>query len=129
LKIARELSSVLLAQQCVEIAERAIAREFRARAHVLVLDLQEQLQMPRRRPTTRASISAPRAGRGVLIANAGRVLTHRALLREVWGPAHAERTHYLRVHMGQLRQKLEADPAQPRRILTETGVGYRLLAD
>ena len=66
---------------------------------------------------------------GVLIANAGRVLTHRALLREVWGPAHAERTHYLRVYMGQLRQKLEADPAQPRRILTETGVGYRLLAD
>jgi two-component system KDP operon response regulator KdpE len=66
---------------------------------------------------------------GVLIANAGRVLTHRALLREVWGPAHAERTHYLRVYMGQLRQKLEADAAQPRRILTETGVGYRLLAD
>ncbi len=66
---------------------------------------------------------------GVLIANAGRVLTHRSLLREVRGPAHAERTHYLRVYMGQLRQQLEADPAQPRRILTETGVGYRLLAD
>jgi two-component system KDP operon response regulator KdpE len=66
---------------------------------------------------------------GTLIANAGRVLTHRALLREVWGPSHSERTHYLRVYMGQLRQKLEDDPAQPRHLLTETGVGYRLLAD
>lgn len=66
---------------------------------------------------------------GVLIANVGRVLTHRALLREVWGPAHADRTHYLRVYMGQLRQKLEDDPAQPRHLLTETGVGYRLLAE
>jgi two-component system KDP operon response regulator KdpE len=61
-----------------------------------------------------------------LITNAGRVLTHRQLLREVWGPSHAESTHYLRVHMGHLRQKLENDPAQPRHILTETGVGYRL---
>jgi two-component system KDP operon response regulator KdpE len=66
---------------------------------------------------------------GVLIANAGRVLTHPFLLREVWGPGHADRTHYLRVHMGNLRQKLEHDPAQPRHIVTETGVGYRLLID
>ena len=65
---------------------------------------------------------------GVLIANVGRVMTHRALLREVWGPSHSEHTHYLRVYMGQLRQKLEDDAAQPRHILTETGVGYRLLA-
>jgi two-component system KDP operon response regulator KdpE len=65
----------------------------------------------------------------VLIANAGRVLTHRALLREVWGPAHAEHTHYLRVYMAQLRQKLEDDPAQPRHLQTETGVGYRLVGD
>jgi two-component system KDP operon response regulator KdpE len=66
---------------------------------------------------------------GVLIANAGRVLTHPYLLREVWGPGHAGSTHYLRVYMGNLRQKLEDDSAQPRHILTETGVGYRLLAD
>jgi len=64
---------------------------------------------------------------GVLISNAGRVLTHRNLLREVWGPMHSERTHYLRVYMGQLRQKLEADAAQPRHIVTETGIGYRLV--
>ena len=66
---------------------------------------------------------------GVLIANVGRVLTHRALLREVWGPSHSEHTHYLRVYMGQLRQKLEDEPAQPRHILTETGVGYRLMGE
>lgn len=62
-----------------------------------------------------------------LIANAGRVITHRHLLREVWGPAHAEDSHYLRVYMGNLRRKLEDDPAQPKHIVTETAVGYRLL--
>jgi two-component system, OmpR family, KDP operon response regulator KdpE len=64
----------------------------------------------------------------VLVANAGRVLTHRQLLREVWGPSHAEQSHYLRIYMGHLRQKLEIDPTQPRHLLTETAVGYRLLA-
>jgi len=63
----------------------------------------------------------------VLAGNAGRVLTHRQLLREVWGPSHADQSHYLRVYMGQLRQKLEADAAQPRHLLTETAVGYRLV--
>ncbi|WP_198970156.1 two-component system response regulator KdpE [Xylophilus sp. ASV27] len=62
-----------------------------------------------------------------LVAQPGRVLTHRQLLREVWGPSHAEQSHYLRIYMGHLRQKLEADPAQPRHLLTETGVGYRLV--
>lgn len=65
----------------------------------------------------------------VLVANTGRVLTHRQLLREVWGPAHTEQTHYLRIHMGHLRQKLEDDPAQPRYLLTETAVGYRLVTE
>ena len=63
-----------------------------------------------------------------LIANVGKVLTHRQLLKAVWGPAHVEQSHYLRVYMGTLRQKLEALPAQPRHLLTETGVGYRLMA-
>ena len=62
---------------------------------------------------------------GVLLANAGRVLTQRQLLREVWGPGHAERSHYLRIYIGHLRRKLEADPARPYYLLTETGVGYR----
>lgn len=63
----------------------------------------------------------------VLVANAGRVVSNPQLLREAWGPSHAESSHYLRVYMGHLRQKLEDDPAQPRYFLTETGVGYRLL--
>ena len=62
---------------------------------------------------------------GVLLANAGRVLTHRQLLKAVWGPGHAERGHYLRIYIGHLRHKLEADPARPRHLLTETGIGYR----
>lgn len=62
---------------------------------------------------------------GVLIANAGKVMTHRQLLREVWGPAYSDSSHYLRIYVGHLRHKLEDDPAQPRHFLTETGVGYR----
>ncbi len=65
----------------------------------------------------------------VLVANAGRVLTHRQLLRDVWGPSHTQHSHYLRVYMGHLRHKLEQDPAQPVHLLTETGVGYRLWVD
>ena len=61
-----------------------------------------------------------------LAANAGKVLTHRQLLLEVWGPSYVEHAHYLRIYMSQLRQKLEVDPARPRYLLTETGVGYRL---
>lgn len=61
----------------------------------------------------------------LLIANPGKVLTHRHLLREIWGPSFVESSHYLRVYVGHLRQKLEADPAQPQHIRTETGVGYR----
>ncbi len=65
---------------------------------------------------------------GELMANAGKVLTHRQLLKAVWGPAHVEQSHYLRVYMGNLRQKLEDNPAQPKHLVTETAVGYRLMA-
>jgi len=61
----------------------------------------------------------------VMLANAGKVMTHRHLLRDVWGPAFVESNHYLRIYVGHLRQKLELDPTQPRHFLTETGVGYR----
>lgn len=61
-----------------------------------------------------------------LARHGGMVATQRQLLREVWGPAHVEQPHYLRVYMKQLRQKIEIDPARPRFLLTETGVGYRL---
>ena len=59
-------------------------------------------------------------------ASAGQVVTHRQLLADVWGAEHVEDTHYLRLYMGQLRAKLEAEPAEPQRLLTEPGVGYRL---
>jgi len=64
-----------------------------------------------------------------LAQHLGMVVTHRQLLREVWGPSHVEQTHYLRIYMKQLRDKLEEDPVRPRYLITETGVGYRLLAD
>lgn len=62
-----------------------------------------------------------------LIANAGKVLTQRQLLSSVWGPNYVEHSHYLRIYMGHLRQKLEAEPARPKHLLTETGVGYRFM--
>jgi two-component system KDP operon response regulator KdpE len=64
-----------------------------------------------------------------LVRSAGRVVTHRQLLADVWGPEFTEHTHYLRLYMGQLRAKIEHDPAEPRHLLTETGVGYRLAVD
>lgn len=64
-----------------------------------------------------------------LVQHAGLVMTHRQLLREVWGPGHAEESHYLRIFMRQLRQKLEENPANPRYLVTEVGVGYRFKPD
>jgi two-component system, OmpR family, KDP operon response regulator KdpE len=63
----------------------------------------------------------------LLVQHAGKVLTHRQILREVWGPNYVEQTHYLRVYIAHLREKLEGDPAKPRLISTEPGVGYRFL--
>ncbi len=62
-----------------------------------------------------------------LLAQPDRVLTHRQLLQAVWGPGHSEDTHYVRVHMANLRKKLEADPARPRHLKTEAGIGYRFV--
>ncbi len=64
----------------------------------------------------------------VLLGRRGTVMTHRELLREVWGPAHSDSSHYLRIYMGHLRHKLERDPARPQHLLTEVGVGYRFAA-
>ena len=64
-----------------------------------------------------------------MVKHAGKVLTHRQLLREVWGPPYADQAHYLHVYMAQLRRKIETDPARPRHFLTEPGIGYRLAAD
>ena len=62
-----------------------------------------------------------------LVRNAGKVLTHRQLLLEVWGPGFVEHSHYLRIYMGHLRHKLEHEPAQPKHFITETGIGYRFI--
>jgi two-component system KDP operon response regulator KdpE len=64
-----------------------------------------------------------------LVRHAGKVLTHRMLLKEVWGSNYVNQAHYVRVYLAQLRQKIEADPARPRLLLTEPGVGYRLRSD
>jgi two-component system, OmpR family, KDP operon response regulator KdpE len=63
----------------------------------------------------------------LFVQHAGKVLTHRQILSEVWGPTYVEQTHYLRVYLAHLREKLEADPAQPELFITEPGVGYRLV--
>jgi two-component system, OmpR family, KDP operon response regulator KdpE len=63
----------------------------------------------------------------VLALNRGRLVTHRQLLQEVWGPGYSDETHYLRVHVAHIRGKLEVDPARPRYVMTEPGVGYRLV--
>ncbi len=65
----------------------------------------------------------------LLVLHRGKVLTHRQILRELWGPKAEGNTHYLRVHMTHLRQKLEADPSRPRHLRTESGIGYRLLEE
>ena len=64
----------------------------------------------------------------VLVRHAGRMVTHRELLKTVWGPTYTKETHYLRIYVGQLRHKLERDPARPRWLQTEPGVGYRLMS-
>ena len=64
----------------------------------------------------------------LLAQNEGKLLTHRAILREVWGPAYGDESNYLHVYMSQLRRKIEPDPARPRYLLTEPGAGYRLVA-
>ena len=65
----------------------------------------------------------------LLVLHRGKVVTHQHILRELWGPKSEENTHYLRVHMTHLRQKLEADPHRPRHLKTESGIGYRLVED
>ena len=65
----------------------------------------------------------------MLVLNAGKVITHRQILRELWGPNAEEQTHYLRVYVGRLRQKLESNPNRPEHLKTESGIGYRLVVE
>ena len=90
-------------------------------------DLARRLVRPRGEPVHLTPVEYKLAA--ALIGHEGQVLTHRQLLLEVWGLTSAEQNHYLRIYMGHLRRKLEVDPAQPAHFLTETGVGYRFMAD
>jgi two-component system KDP operon response regulator KdpE len=65
----------------------------------------------------------------LFVKNSGRVLTHRFILEQVWGPTYAEETQYTRIYVAQLRKKIEDDPSKPKMILTESGIGYRLRTD
>jgi two-component system KDP operon response regulator KdpE len=89
-----------------------------------------RIELPQRRVTVRgAAVKLTPLEYKLLVALArfpGRVLTHAQLLTQVWGPSYARQHHYLRVYMGQLRQKLERDPSRPELLLTEPGVGYRM---
>ena len=120
----------LLARMRVALRHRGTALAAAVTTHALD-DLQVDL----------ATRSVTRAGEPVhltpteydllarLVRSAGQVVTHRQLLADVWGPEYTEHTHYLRLYMGQLRAKIEHKPAEPRHLLTETGVGYRLAAE
>lgn len=114
----------------LRVATRHIAPEPEVtcfRSGDLQIDLARRLVMVRGQPVklTPTEYALLR----LLVQHAGRVLTHRQILRAVWGPEYVDETHYLRVYFAQLRQKLEADPARPELILTEPGVGYRLAVE
>ncbi|HEX2816990.1 MAG TPA: winged helix-turn-helix domain-containing protein, partial [Phenylobacterium sp.] len=91
------------------------------------------IDLPRRLVTRRGELVhlSPREYEllAKLAQNVGKVMQHRHLLISIWGPAHAEDTQYLRVFIGQLRQKIEGDPSEPQVILTEPGIGYRFVTD
>ena len=123
------------AKRCLDLGAKGI--KLHPRAQAFTLD-DERLPPIFELAVERSAPILIHGGRGLppiaehlatLVRHAGKVLTHRFLLREVWGPGRAQETHYLRVFMAGLRRKLEADPAQPRPLLTEQGVGYRLADD
>jgi two-component system KDP operon response regulator KdpE len=106
------------------------AREAGGAAEPVLVVQSLRIDLPRREVTSdgRAIRLTPIEYRllALLAQNAGKVLTHRQILREIWGVGHTEQTHYLRVFMAQLRRKIEKDPARPQLLITEPGVGYRL---
>lgn len=106
-RVAPETSVVMIGELRVDLAARLV---FRSDHEVHLTPLEYKLLV-------------------TLLKHSGKVLTHRFLLREVWGPQDSQETHYLRVFVASLRRKLEADPAQPRYILTEPGVGYRFAVE
>lgn len=119
----------LLARVRVALRHLAVARQETGDSQFTVREL--TVDMGRRQVTVAGQAIHLTPNEYNLLAalakNAGKVLTHRQLLREVWGPGSSTEAHYLRVYMNQLRQKIETDPSRPKYLVTETGVGYRLL--
>ncbi|HLU02645.1 MAG TPA: response regulator [Advenella sp.] len=107
---------------------RSTAASQEAASHYQFGDIEVDLQMRRVSRAGQAVHLTPKEFDllSLLLVNAGKVVTQRRMMVEIWGPAFLDQTHYLRIYMGHLRHKLEQDPARPRFILTETGVGYRL---
>jgi two-component system, OmpR family, KDP operon response regulator KdpE len=119
----------LLARIRVALRHRGTALEPAATSHEvgdLRVDLAERRVEVHRVPVHLTPTEFKLLAR--LVRSAGKVVTHRQLLTDVWGPEFSDHTHYLRLYMAQLRAKIEEDPAEPRHLLTETGVGYRLAA-
>ena len=120
----------LLARLRVALRHRGTALAVAVTTHtldVLQVDLATRTVLREREPVHLTSTEFDLLAR--LVRSAGKVVTHRQLLADVWGPEYTEHTHYLRLYMGQLRAKLERNPAEPRHLLTETGVGYRLATE
>jgi DNA-binding response OmpR family regulator len=101
-------------------AQRSVTR-YSSRQRLDARQTQRAAAAAQTRPVASAMIPSC-----VLVKNAGRVMTHRQLLREVWCPGSDDETHYVRVYVNQLRQKIGIDAARPRYLITEPGVGYRL---
>jgi two-component system KDP operon response regulator KdpE len=121
--------SELLARIRVALRHRGTALAPAQRMHAfedLQVDLEKRLVMVKGVPVHLTPTEFKLLAR--LARTAGKVVTHRQLLADVWGPEFTDHSHYLRLYMGQLRAKIEAVPAEPRHLLTETGVGYRLAA-
>jgi len=119
----------LLARMRVALRHRGTALAAAVTSHVLddlQVDLATRTVVAQGRPLHLTPNEFKLLAR--LVRSAGRVVTHRQLLSDVWGAEFTEHTHYLRLYMAQLRAKIERDPAEPRHLLTETGVGYRLAA-
>lgn len=121
----------LLARLRVAMRHSAMIKDNKTTSLFSVGDLEVDLALRRVKVGTEEIHLTPIEYRllAILVQHAGKVLTHQFLLKEIWGPSDVDQTHYLRIFMANLRRKIEHDPAQPKYLLTEQGVGYRLIEE
>lgn len=121
----------LLARLRVAMRHSAIIKDNKTTSQFNVGDLEVDLALRRVKVGTEEVHLTPIEYRlmAILVQHAGKVLTHQFLLKEIWGPSDVNQTHYLRIFMANLRRKIEHNPAQPKYLLTEQGVGYRLIEE